>query len=191
MSGVGDGCLVVDPSRGCDAVLDYLGEHGMRLRGIVLTHAHFDHQWGIAELRDVSPRATVWVHAGDRPLLRRPDLNGSPMLGVQVTCGEPIEELREGPMEIGGFRFTVLHVPGHSPGGCAVVGEGWCLSGDSLFAGSIGRTDFVGGNMETLLGAIREKLFALPDATVVHPGHGGRTTIGREKRCNPFLRGED
>jgi glyoxylase-like metal-dependent hydrolase (beta-lactamase superfamily II) len=93
-------------------------------------------------------------------------------------------------MKIGGFDLTVFHIPGHTPGGCALLFENNCFSGDVLFAGSIGRSDLPGGNGPALIAGIKKKLFPLPDATIVYPGHGGKTTIAREKRSNPYLQYE-
>lgn len=183
-----DACLVVDPSSGCGGVLARIAKEGLRVEAICLTHGHFDHLLGIEEITDRYPEAGVWVHPDERPLLRNPDYNGAVMIGSDFAYTEPTNDLHEGTMTIGAFTFTVLHVPGHSPGGCALVFDGDCLSGDALFAGSIGRTDFPGCDGGLLVQGIREKLFALPDDTVVWPGHGGRTTIGREKRLNPFVR---
>jgi glyoxylase-like metal-dependent hydrolase (beta-lactamase superfamily II) len=183
-----DACLVVDPSQGCAEVIARIDEQALRVEGICLTHGHFDHLLGIDEITDRYGTVGVWVHPDERELLKNPEYNGAIMIGSHFAYTEPTNDLREGTMSIGPFTFTVVHVPGHSPGGCALVFDGDCLSGDALFAGSIGRTDFPGGNGALLLRGIREKLFALPDETVLWPGHGGRTTIGREKRMNPFFR---
>jgi glyoxylase-like metal-dependent hydrolase (beta-lactamase superfamily II) len=114
------------------------------------------------------------------------------MFGVRaITPPKPDHDLSEGGVvEVGSLPFTVRHVPGHSPGGVAFVGSGMAFVGDALFAGSIGRTDLPGGNTQQLLDSIRAQLFTLPDETVVYPGHGPETTVGQEKRTNPFLTGE-
>ena len=181
-------CLVVDPSQGCDDVLAFIQEQGLVLEAIVLTHGHFDHILGIAELHDAYPRMAIWMHPDEKELIAHAQHNGSYLIGSNYAFGGATHDLTEGKMRIGGFDCIVFHVPGHTPGGCALVFEDNCLSGDSLFAGSIGRTDFPGSDQEALLKNIKEKLFTLPDTTIVYPGHGGRTTIGREKRLNPFLR---
>ncbi len=183
--------LVVDPSSGCGVLLDHLKSRNQSIQAILLTHGHFDHILGISEIRAVSPAAEVWVHPDETLLLRNPQFNGSFMIGAEFVFRGAIRDLIEGPHFIGAFSFEVLHLPGHSPGGVALVfrdsGETKCISGDSLFAGSIGRSDFPGSDGVLLLRGIREKLLALPDDTVVYPGHGGRTTIGRERRLNPYL----
>jgi glyoxylase-like metal-dependent hydrolase (beta-lactamase superfamily II) len=180
-------CLVVDPSQGCNQVLAFIQEQGLALESIVLTHGHFDHILGIAELHNAYPQMSVWMHRDDKELVTNAEYNGAYLIGSNYAFSGATYDLTEGNMRIGSFDCIVFHVPGHTPGGCALVFEDNCLSGDSLFAGSIGRTDFPGSDQESLLKNIREKLFTLPDATVVYPGHGGRTTIGREKRLNPFL----
>jgi hydroxyacylglutathione hydrolase len=180
-------CCIVDPSSGCKAVFKYIDEKGLDPVAIILTHGHFDHILGIPEVLKRFPGITVWVHPLDAELLKRAEYNGSFMMGQQYSYTGPIHDLKEGRMVIGGMECTVLHIPGHTPGGCALVFDGHCLAGDSLFAGSVGRTDFEYGDGEALIRAIREKLLSLHEATVVHPGHMGRTTIGREKRMNPFL----
>jgi hydroxyacylglutathione hydrolase len=188
-------CLVVDPSSGCDKPLGLIRNEHLAVAAILLTHCHFDHILGIAEIRSIDPAAAVWAHPAEKPLLTNAEYNGSYLINKPTTYDGPITELSEGRASLGDFSFDVLHVPGHSPGGCAFVFQNTdsdadaahCFSGDALFAGSIGRHDFPFGDGALLIKSITEKLLTLPDDTVVHPGHGGRTTIGREKRMNPFL----
>jgi glyoxylase-like metal-dependent hydrolase (beta-lactamase superfamily II) len=131
------------------------------------------------------------VHPEEKTLIASPEYNGSFMIGMTFSYKGKTSDLNEGPITIGAFSFEVLHIPGHSPGGAAFVfrdgSETACIGGDSLFAGSIGRYDFPGSDGGQLITAIKTKLLSLPDDTVVYPGHGGRTTIGRERRMNPFL----
>ncbi len=180
-------CCVVDPSGGCKAVLKFIEDQSLVPGAIILTHGHFDHCIGIPEILAGFPEIPVWVHPQDADFLKRADYNGSFMVGLDFAYTGPLNYLTEGKMRIGGMECTVFHVPGHTPGGCALVFENHCLSGDSLFAGSVGRSDWEYGDGDLLIRAIKEKLVPLPEATVVHPGHMGRTTIGREKRMNPFL----
>jgi glyoxylase-like metal-dependent hydrolase (beta-lactamase superfamily II) len=190
-------CIVVDPSEGCGDPLRMIRGEKMSVVAVLLTHCHFDHVLGIAEILAENPAAGVWAHAAEKPLLTNAEYNGSFLIGRPFVYNGPVSELSEGPSgdTIRDFSFDVLHVPGHSPGGCAFVfknsgaGAAHCFSGDALFAGSIGRYDFPLSNGPLLIKSITEKLLALPDDTIVYPGHGGRTTIGREKRMNPFLSG--
>jgi hydroxyacylglutathione hydrolase len=180
-------CCIVDPSSGCGEVFRYIDDHALRPGAVILTHCHFDHILGIPEVLERFPKLSIWAHPLEGKLIKRADFNGSTMIGQDFTYSGPLNDLKEGEMRIGGLECTVLHIPGHTPGGCALVFEDHCLSGDSLFAGSVGRADFEYGDGELLVRSIKEKLLPLPEKTVVHPGHMGRTTIGREKRMNPFL----
>jgi glyoxylase-like metal-dependent hydrolase (beta-lactamase superfamily II) len=182
-----ESCILIDPPRGCADALEYIVKKKLQLRAIVLTHGHFDHIMGIPEVQERFPDTPVWIHRDDTPYLSKPFLNASVLLGQKFSYEGPVKELDEGTQTIGGFEFTVLHVPGHTPGGIALVIDNVCICGDSLFAGSIGRYDFAGGNGDLLIRKIKEKLLTLPDTTVLYPGHGGRTTVGREKRMNPFF----
>jgi hydroxyacylglutathione hydrolase len=180
-------CCIVDPSGGCGKMLRFIEEASLDPGAIILTHGHFDHILGIPEVLRRFPEVSLWAHPLDFDLLRRAELNGSPMMGIRFEYNGPLHALIEGVMRIGGMECTVLHIPGHTPGGCALLFDGHLLSGDSLFAGSVGRTDWEYCDAEALIGSIKGKLLKLPDNTVVHPGHSGRTTIGRERRMNPFL----
>jgi hydroxyacylglutathione hydrolase len=186
-----DPVLVIDPSSGCDGLLGHLKSRKLGVEAILLTHGHFDHLLGISEIQAYAPDAKVWVHPREKMLLTNAKFNGSLMIGMAFSYTGATSDLNEGPCAIGGYSFDILFMPGHSPGGCAFVlrdsGETACISGDSLFAGSIGRYDFPGSDGVLLIKNIMSKLLSLPDDTVVYPGHGGRTTIGREKRLNPFL----
>jgi glyoxylase-like metal-dependent hydrolase (beta-lactamase superfamily II) len=183
--------LLIDPSKGCDEILAFCREKAIALQTVLLTHGHFDHILGLDEIGSAWPSVTIYLHPLDQPFLEDAFKNGSTMVGLPYTYKGNVSPLREGALTVASFNLTVLHVPGHTPGGCAFVftynNLQHCFSGDALFAGSIGRSDFPMGDGELLLKSIREKLLLLPDTTVVYPGHGGRTTIGREKRLNPFL----
>ncbi len=179
--------IVFDPSTGCDAIIDYLKENGLTLEAVCLTHGHFDHFMGTPELVAAFPQAEVWIHKDEAFMLRDPEYNGSYMLGGEFKYEGPLKEYEEGSVTMGSFTFEVLLIGGHSPGGSALIIDIHCFSGDALFAGSVGRTDFPGCDASLLFTNIKEKLFNLPEETIVYPGHMGRTTIGREKRMNPFF----
>jgi glyoxylase-like metal-dependent hydrolase (beta-lactamase superfamily II) len=180
-------CFIVDPSSDCYDVLSYLEDNSIVPETIVITHGHFDHTMGINEILAVYPELAIYIHPGEAPLLRRAELNGSGLMGIQYSYDGPVVDLSEGSMQIGSFNVKIIVVPGHSPAGTAVLIDKYLICGDILFAGSVGRSDLPGGNESLLLKGIKEKFMILPEETVVCPGHGGRTTIAREKKENPYL----
>jgi glyoxylase-like metal-dependent hydrolase (beta-lactamase superfamily II) len=180
-------CLIIDPSSGLDEVLSLIRDEQLQPQAIVITHGHFDHIAGIPEILNDFPQLPVYIHPDERTMLTDPMHNMSFMIGEMFRYDGPISDLNEGPFSIGSITGTVYLVPGHSPGGCALLAGNYLLCGDILFAGSVGRTDFPGGNQELLISGIEKKLMVLDDETVVCPGHGGRSTIGRERRMNPYI----
>jgi hydroxyacylglutathione hydrolase len=198
-TGPGEQCLVVDPGVGVlDRLEAVLAEHRLRPAAVLLTHGHIDHTFSVAPVCGARG-ITAYIHPGDRALLADPakgmsgDLRG--MLGDALPYAEPddVAELPDGgTIEIAGLEVTVEHAPGHTRGSVLFRlpdGEaGLCLSGDVLFAGSIGRTDLPGGSMPQMLASLRDKILPLPDETTVLPGHGPATTIGQERATNPYLR---
>jgi hydroxyacylglutathione hydrolase len=163
---------------------------GLSISLIVITHAHIDH---IDALRAVKERtnAPFAIHEAEKKLLSTaPPMNIVASLGLSPfkSAPQPDRLLKDGDrVDVGGLHFEVLHTPGHSPGGICISGHGVVFSGDTLFNFGIGRTDFPGGSYERLMKSIHEKLMILPDETIVYPGHGPPTTIGDERRGNPFL----
>lgn len=185
-------CWVVDVGFEPGELIDAIAKGGLSPRAVILTHAHLDHIGGVDELLARFPGVSVMIHEAEGDWLRDPRLNLSAFMGAGVTAHGPDRVLHDADeLTLAGRAWRVLHVPGHSPGGIGLysAGDATVISGDALFAGSIGRTDFPGSSMEVLAGSIRSRLYALPDDTAVLPGHGPPTTIGREKRSNPYVRG--
>lgn len=184
-------CWVVDASFEPGAIIEAVRRRGLRVEAVVLTHTHVDHIAGVEEVLRASPGAGLWVHADEAAWLSEPMLNLSGAYGFDVTTREPTRTLKEGDeLRLGSAAFTVLHTPGHSPGGITLhhAASRTAIVGDALFAGGVGRTDFPGSDEAQLLRSIREKLYTLPESTKVLPGHGPATTVGREKKSNPVVR---
>lgn len=181
--------VVVDPGEGSEEILAAIAARGLNVHGIWLTHAHIDHVLGLTAVREATG-APVWLHPEDRRWYDALPEQGR-FFGVSglTPLDPPEHDLSEGDhVEVGPWRFLVRHAPGHAPGHVAFLGNGLAISGDLLFEDSIGRTDLAGGNADTLLESIDRVLLSLPDDTRVLPGHGEETTVGRERRHNPFLR---
>ena len=203
-AGPGEQCVVVDPGIGVlDGLDDVLARHRLHPAAVLLTHGHLDHVFSVAPVCGARG-ITAYVHPADRELLADPakglgaDL--SAMFGGRLPYTEPddVAELTDGAtLTLAGLEITVDHAPGHTGGSVLFrlpgAGSSWeaeqlCLSGDVLFAGSIGRTDLPGGSTPTMLASLRDKILPMADDTVVLPGHGPATTIGRERASNPYLR---
>lgn len=179
--------ILVDPGEEGARLLAEADRRNRRISAIWLTHAHIDHVQGVAEVR-AATGAPIHLHPGDRELYDRLPEQGR-RLGLHLEKPPPPDHrlTHRQHLRIGAGDFEVRHVPGHSPGHVCFVGEGVVLGGDVLFEGSIGRTDLPGGDYDTLIASIRRELLSLPDDTIVYPGHGQSTTIGRERTSNPFL----
>jgi len=185
--------VVIDPGDDVDQLLDAVARHRLSITAILLTHAHLDHVTGVAKARQVLA-VPIWLHQDDNFLYEQVVQQGL-MFGLQVEPQPPVDHFYEGdvPLRFGRYIVRVRHTPGHCPGGvCLAVSKdgeetATLFVGDTLFAGSIGRTDLPGGNRETLLRSIRDVLLRYPDDTIVWSGHGDQTTIGRERQTNPFL----
>jgi hydroxyacylglutathione hydrolase len=179
---------VIDPGGHAERILKAIEESGLTIRYVLNTHCHFDHMGANAEIVAVTG-APLALHPAELPILRA--RGGASWFGVFVKESPlPDVELADGQvLEVGTLRFRVLYTPGHSPGGVTfyLEEEGVAFGGDVLFASGVGRTDLHGGDWDTMMRSIREVLFALPDETVLYPGHGPQTTIGREKAHNPWV----
>ncbi len=208
-AGPGEQCLVVDPGIGVlDRLDEVLAEHRLHPAAVLLTHGHLDHTFSVAPVCGARG-ITAYVHPADREMLADPQkglsMDLSELFGGRLPYAEPddVAELTDGAtLTLAGIEVTVDHAPGHTGGsvlfrlpgagtswaGVPVEADQVCLSGDVLFAGSIGRTDLPGGSTETMLTSLRDKILPLADDTVVLPGHGPATTIGRERASNPYLR---
>lgn len=185
-------CVVVDPGMQPDKIFAAIEQHELTPVAILCTHGHSDHIAGNGAMKDRWPDCPLIIGAGDADKLTDPVGNLSAGFGIELVSPPADRTVVEGEvLELAGFRLRVAETPGHSSGHVVFVAEGLSppqvFGGDVLFAGSIGRTDFPDGSFELLKKSIDEKLFTLPDDTIVLPGHGPSTTIGREKASNPFV----
>lgn len=187
--------MIVDPGGDADVIINYIEANGLQPRILLNTHAHIDHIGGNTDVQNRWPEIRLLIHKADADALDDPTRNLSSFMGHSYRSPEADVLLSEGEaVAVGACEFTVIHVPGHTPGGmCLYVEERQgsrhpiLFAGDCLFAGGVGRGDFPGGNMALLIQSIRDKLLPLPPDTVVYPGHGDATTIGAEAAGNPFL----
>ena len=177
--------LVIDPGDEPDRILDLINENDFNVKYIVCTHAHFDHVGAVPDLKKETG-AKIVIHR-DEIEIYKSTKDQAALWGYELDpLPEPDMFVSEGDkLEIGDLRFEILHTPGHSPGGICLYGEGILITGDTLFAGSVGRTDFYGGDMEKLKSSFK-RLMSLSDEVKVLPGHGPESTIGKEKSDNFF-----
>jgi hydroxyacylglutathione hydrolase len=179
--------FIIDPGWDSEKIISHVNQHGLTIDTIVITHGHADHIVALDEIRR-RYKAAVMIGERDALMLIDPKANLSSSLGEQFRTGRADRLLREGDIvSAGRFQFKVLETPGHTIGSISLYGYGVVFTGDALFLGSIGRTDFPGSSHETLLESIYKKLLVLPEDTIVYSGHGPDTTIGQERDFNPFL----
>ncbi len=186
--------VYIDPGDEVEQLLGFIAERRLQVSHILLTHAHVDHVSGVAEARR-RLQAPIYLHLADQALYDNAAWHGA-VFGIQIEQPPPVDRYYDqlGAITFGDYQVAVHHTPGHAPGGvCLAVtkmgdaGAPALFAGDNLFAGSIGRTDLPGGDYDVLMKAIIDVLFAFPDESIVYSGHGPETTIGRERRSNPFV----
>lgn len=181
--------VLVDPGDEGSAIEAMVARRGVTPSAVWLTHAHLDHIGAVSAVRRAWPGIPVHLHPADAPVYAYGE-RAAANYGLRFEQPDPADrELSDGQvLTVGSLSFSVMHLPGHAPGHVAFVGEGIALSGDCIFNGSVGRTDLPLSDPNAFVGSL-DRLLGLPDATVVYPGHGPRTTIGRERHSNPFLVG--
>ena len=177
-----EACLI-DPGASAGAIRDFLSKNGLELKFIINTHGHGDH---IAQ--NASFGVPIYIHRLDKDFLTKPELNLSKVFLFSVTSPKADRLLEDGEkIKLGSIDLEIMHTPGHTPGSISIKTDGVIFTGDALFKGGIGRTDFPYGDGELLLKAIKEKLLVSSDETIIYPGHGASSTIGYERKMNPFL----
>ena len=180
--------VIIDPGAEGKKIHRWILEKGVKVDYILLTHGHVDHIGAVDELKGLLGDVLVGIHAGDAEMLTDGKKNLSGYMGQSLVQKEADILLQDGQeLIVGNERLKVISTPGHSPGCVCFLSSEGLFSGDTLFAGSIGRTDFPGGSLDQLLNGVKKKLLILPEQTRVFPGHGEETSIGEEKRDNPFL----
>ena len=180
--------ILIDPGANADRLIQIIEEEKLNPVAILLTHGHFDHATGAEELAQEFD-IPIYIYEDDKATLEDPEMNVSYMMGRELVFHADKFLKDEQEIDLAGFHIRVLHTPGHTPGGCCYYFpyEDVVFTGDSLFCGSIGRTDFKGGSSSQLVRAVKDKLMKLPDRTMVYPGHNDITSIEHERMYNPYL----
>lgn len=189
--------IVIDPADQGERIADALEKNGFRTAAILITHGHFDHIWGCQALKEAADKKAaergfdpvkVYACEGEKELLTDPHMNVSQQMGRPCTLRADVYVTDGQTLTLAGMTCRVLATPGHTSGGCCYYFEegGFVVCGDTLFLESVGRSDFPTGSTGELIRSIQDKLFPLPEDTVVYPGHGDSTTVGHEKKYNPF-----
>lgn len=191
-----DRCIVIDPAENGRGIFDALMQKGLRPAAILLTHGHFDHIWGVEDLKKAANEAAkpqespvlVYADIAERPLLTDSRMNLSAGAGRACTPDADVYKKDGEEIQILDITCKLLSTPGHTAGGCCYyfAEAGFCVCGDTIFQESVGRTDFPTGSMSTLVRSVQDKIFTLPGETVLYPGHGDSTTVEHEKNYNPY-----
>ena len=179
--------VIIDPGGDAGRIMAAINREGLTVEAIINTHGHADHVMANIKVQEATG-APLWIHSADADMLGNGSRNLSAYLGASTSCGKPDRLLADGDvLTVGDFTLKVLHTPGHTPGGISLLADKAVFVGDTLFAESIGRTDFPGGSYSQLIQSIKTKLMTLEDDVKAYPGHGPATMIGWERRQNPFI----
>lgn len=180
--------LVIDPGGDSDEILDRIEKLGLKIKYIILTHGHGDHIGGLLDVKNKTG-APVLIHEKDEEYLKDSKKNLSSMMSLGNVELEADRLLKDGDkLTLGKSTVEIIYTPGHTPGGISIKIDNCIFTGDTLFAGSVGRTDFAGGSYEEIIRSVNERLIIYPDDTIIYPGHGPSSTIGKEKDSNPFVK---
>ncbi|MCJ7577408.1 MAG: MBL fold metallo-hydrolase [candidate division Zixibacteria bacterium] len=183
-------CVIIDPGGDFEIIEDHLEKLKLKVKYIILTHGHVDHIGALAQLKKATG-AEILIHSKDSAMLYDPNQNLSIFSGDKIiaTKADKLLEDRE-IIECGEIKLEVLHTPGHTPGSISLLTDKMIFTGDALFCGSIGRTDFPGSSYQKLISSIKDKILTKEDDLIIYPGHGPSSTIGEERKNNPFLTGD-
>ncbi len=191
--GKGPEIAIIDPGGSTEAIINAVESRGLKPASIIITHAHADHILSVGGIAEAYPGIKILIHSAEASFLTNPSENLSMFMGMQLVAPEATDLVEDGDLvDAGGIPFEVIHVPGHSPGGICLYNADAdshpiLIAGDTVFDGSIGRTDFPHSDHAAFISKIKEKILSLPPDTTILPGHGPATTVEKEKRYNPFL----
>ncbi len=180
--------FVVDPGGDGSKIVSLCKENNLDVKYIINTHGHLDHIGANKDLKEAYPKAELVIHADDEKMLYDPNYNLSALMGEKIISPKAdITVKDQDTLDFGGRKIKVIHTPGHTPGGILLLVDDYLFTGDTVFQGSVGRTDLPGGDMKVLIKSIKEKFLNLSNKLRVFPGHGDETTIAHERDNNPFI----